>query len=59
MADAELVAAKRGHRLRWKRTFKGVITGVPDAAGGSTPPFTVQSVADDPWSRVAPDQSRR
>ena len=58
MADAELFAAKRGQRLHWGRPSKGVITGSPDPVESGTS-FTVQAVADDPWSRGRPHHTRR
>ena len=46
MADAELLAAKRGQRIRWGRPRDGVMTGERDPARGDAP-FTVRPVARD------------
>jgi len=58
MADAEILAAKRGQFIRWARHGRGVLVGVPSPGRGSAV-FTVISVRSKPPSRPwqCPDQS--
>jgi hypothetical protein len=50
MADAELLAAKRGQRVHWSRSADGEIVGELDPVRSDLP-FTVQPVAGAPWSK--------
>ena len=54
MADAELIAAKRGHQVRWARTESGDTVGhadaVPADAVPNDSPFTVRERAGVKWA---------
>jgi hypothetical protein len=49
MADAELIAAKRGHQVRWARSESGETIGHP-ATAPTECPFTVRERAGVKWA---------
>ena len=51
MADAELIAAKRGHQVRWARTETGETIGHAGAVPTDSP-FTVRERAGVKWAHA-------
>ncbi len=50
MADAELIAAKRGQTLTWVKVSEMVHVGIPHPGEGQAP-FRVRTLPGVPWHR--------
>ena len=57
MADAELLAAKRGQTVRWARIDGGATAGFPEPPGEASP-YTIRVAADSAggWAQVLGDR---